>query len=306
VVPQAALAEGNPPDVECAGYDFYFKIDNIGDGGIVAGTYTGSSTDVDTNWNGQEITISNVATGGQSFDWASTLTVSQVVSKEGSSESVSTTGLPGTSGSVSDLTQQGLSHVTFCGDAQPEVTPTPEPTATPEPEVTPTPEPEVTPTPEPEVTPTPTATPVVTPTPPGTLFSVPAFSIVCGGSITVTNFASANVDDVLITPGGTVIAADGTYPLAPGDYTAVGRVGGDVVTDEVEFTIVACPTATPAPSGTVEAETGTPRVTPPSTDAGGMGGSGTSGNSLGFVLLLLGGLSLAGALLRPAGSRIRR
>ena len=73
-----------------------------GSGTATNGTYTGSSTDVESNWTGQEITISNVGTGGQAFDWSSTLTVSQVVSKEGSSEFVSTTGLPGTSGSVAD------------------------------------------------------------------------------------------------------------------------------------------------------------------------------------------------------------
>ena len=85
-------------------------------------------------------------------------------------------------------------------------------------------------------------------------------------------------------------------------------------TPEPEVTPTPAPTGTPAatptpqatPSGNVEQETGTPRITPPSTDTTDMGGNGTSGNSLGFVLLLLGGLSLAGALLRPAGSRIRR
>ena len=154
---------------------------------------------------------------------------------------------------------------------------------------------------------TPTPTPVATPTPPvgtPTLFSVPAFSKVCGGSITVTNFAAANVDDVLITPSDTVIAADGTFPLAPGNYVAVGRVDGTVVTDEVAFTIEACPVSTP--TGSVEAETGTPRITPPSTDATIGGDAGSAGSGLGPVLLLLGGLALAGALLRPAGARIRR
>ena len=58
----------------------------------------------------------------------------------------------------------------------------------------------------------------------------------------MTNFASANVDDVLVTPGDLVITADGTFPLAPGDYVAVGRVDDEVVTDEVPFTIEACPT----------------------------------------------------------------
>ena len=47
---------------------------------------------------------------------------------------------------------------------------------------------------------------------------------------------------MLITPGDVVIDADGTYPLEPGDYSAVGRVGGEVVTDAVPFTIEACPT----------------------------------------------------------------
>ena len=50
---------------------------------------------------------------------------------------------------------------------------------------------------------------------------------------------------MLITPGDVVINADGTYPLEPGDYSAVGRVGGEVVTDAVPFTIEACPTAAP-------------------------------------------------------------
>ena len=50
---------------------------------------------------------------------------------------------------------------------------------------------------------------------------------------------------MLITPGDVVINADGTYPLVPGDYNAVGRVGGEVVTDAVPFTIEACPTAAP-------------------------------------------------------------
>ena len=127
------------------------------------------------------------------------------------------------------------------------------------------------PRPRPTPTPEPTPTPQPTPTPNPTQFSVPAFAIECGGSITVTNFAAANVDDVLLSDG-TVIDADGTYELEPGDYTAVGRVGGEVVTDEVEFTIEACPTAeptptpTPTPDGGVGGATGTPNVTLPPTD----------------------------------------
>ena len=155
--PVALAAEGNPPGVECAGYAYYLKIDNLS-GGISAGSYSSGTADVTTNWPGQTITVSNVSNGGQDFDWASTKTVSQVVAKEGSEEFVITTGLPGKSGSVASEIQQGLSHVTFCGGEEPQPTPTP----TPEP--TPTPTPEVTSTPEPVVTPTPT-TPAQAPTP---------------------------------------------------------------------------------------------------------------------------------------------
>ena len=73
---------------------------------------------------------------------------------------------------------------------------------------------------------------------------MPSLSFQCGGSITVTNFAAASVDDVFVNPGGLVISSDGTFNLAPGDYTAVGRVDGQAVTDAAAFTIEACPAAT--------------------------------------------------------------
>ena len=85
------------------------------------------------------------------------------------------------------------------------------------------------------------------PTP--TLFGLPGIANDCGGTITVTNFAAANVDDVFVTPGNVIIDADGVYPFVPGDYVAVGRAGGEVVTEEFEFTIEACPTEpTPTPT----------------------------------------------------------
>ena len=159
----------------------------------------------------------------------------------------------------------------------------------------------------------PTPVPTPEPTPPTPVqFSVPAISIECGGSITVTNFAAANVEDVLITPGDLVIDGDGTFPLEPGDYTAVGRVGGEVVTEEpVEFTIEECPTEpTPAP-------------TPEPTPAGGVGGATdaacrngrhhapadrhagdaaqtTGGDSWRLILLALAGTLAAALLLTPA------
>jgi hypothetical protein len=159
-----AAADGNPPSVECAGYAYYLKIEGLG-GGISAGSYTDGTANVLTNWAGQTITISNVANGGQDFAWASTKTVSQVVSKEGQAEFFWTTGLPGKAGTVTSQIQQGLSHVTFCGDPEPAPTPTPTVAPTPTPTVAPTPTPTVAPTPTPTVAPTPTPTAVPTNTP---------------------------------------------------------------------------------------------------------------------------------------------
>ncbi len=190
-----------------------------------------------TNGSQDGVTIFDAT--GDAFSWSSTIGIDAVLVKAGSDNHAVYVYAPTSDSDESfgdtDLAngpnQQGISHISFCYDTtNPE--PTPTPTATPEP--------------------TPTATPTATPQ--GALFSVPAFSIECGGSITVTNFAAANVDDVLITPSDTVIDGDGTFPLEPGEYTAVGRVGGEVVTDEVAFTIEACPTEptpTPTPAPTL-------------------------------------------------------
>ena len=106
-----AAAEGNPPSAECAGFDFYFKIQAPENG-----AYDSSSPDVETNWPGQAITISNAADGNQEFDWASAQVVSQVVVKFGNDEVVLTGSLPGMSGSVDNNDQNAISHVTWCGD----------------------------------------------------------------------------------------------------------------------------------------------------------------------------------------------
>jgi hypothetical protein len=149
-----------------------------------------------------------------------------------------------------------------------------------------------------------TTTTSTTTQPTGTLFSFPAFSIECGGSITVTNFASALVDDVLITPGDIVIDGDGTTPLAPGEYHAVGRIGGVPAEGSVaDFTIEACPTTTTSaeettPGGSVE------ELTPPSTDTI---GAPTSGSTVSTSLLLVLAGALASALVViPAAARKRR
>jgi hypothetical protein len=143
-----------------------------------------------------------------------------------------------------------------------------------------------------------------TTTPTGSLFAFPTASIECGGSITVSNFASANVDDVLITGPGDdlIITADGTYPLVPGEYVGVGRVADEVVTDEFPFTIEACPTTTTSaettPGGSVE------ELTPPSTDTIGQPTSGST-VSTGLLLVLAGILSMA-LVAVPAAARKRR
>lgn len=210
LTPATALAaEGNPPDVECAGYAYYLKIDGLS-GGIVAGSYTDGTANVVTNWAGQTITISNVTNGGQDFDWASTKTVSQVVSKEGADEFFWTTGLPGMSGSVTSQIQQGLSHVTFCGNAEPAPTPTPTVAPTPTPTVAPTPTPTLAPTPTPTVAPTvaPTATPTLAPTP------------------TVAPTATPTVaPTVAPTPTGTVAAATGRPEITPPATDSSGSSG---------------------------------------------------------------------------------
>ena len=145
------------------------------------------------------------------------------------------------------LDEAGIDH-----DVSHWVTYDPEPTPSPTP-VEPTPTPVVTPSPTPVVTPSPTPTPTQ-----GVLFAVPAFAIECGGTLTVTNFEAANVDAAVVDPVGLVILEDGVYPLEPGDYRIYGVLDNEVVTDEVEFTIEACPTEptpTPVPTPTPPAPT---------------------------------------------------
>jgi hypothetical protein len=145
LVAPAAASAGGPLDDDCAGYDFYLKIDNVGNGGVENGSYTDGTPNVPTNWDGQTITVTDST--GQAFDWAATRPVDQVFVKFGTDSFIAAGGL---AGHVDNDDKNAISHVTFCGN-EPEATPTPEPepTPTPEPEVTPTPEPEVTPTPEP-------------------------------------------------------------------------------------------------------------------------------------------------------------
>jgi hypothetical protein len=123
------------------------------------------------------------------------------------------------------------------------------------------------PTPTP-VTPTPTPTPVVTPTPTPVVTPTPT----------------------PVTPTPTPVTPTPT-PVDP---------------TPTPVTPTPTPAVTPTPTGTVEAATGTPRITPPPTDSTFEVGTGSSGSGFGLVMLLLGALALAGALVRPAGTRSRR
>jgi hypothetical protein len=129
--PAPAMAGGGAPLAACGDLALYFKIDDIPDAGIQAGVLTAVSAGVDTNWDGQEITIANVSDDGQAFDWTSTEPVAMVAWKEADSSFWSDDGLPGTTGSVVDSIEQGISHVVFCGRvAEATATPTATPYAT--------------------------------------------------------------------------------------------------------------------------------------------------------------------------------
>jgi len=208
LAPTANAAEGNPPTTECAGYAYYFKIDE-GAGVISAKTYTSATNNVVTNWPGQEITISNIGGGGQTFDWAATMGVSKVVTKEGSNDVFHVYDPPALSGPVADETDLGLSHITFCGDDPVEETepPVTEPPVT-EPPVT---EPPVTapPVTAPPVTAPPVTAPPVTAPPPTTPPTVVPSQIV---------LAETGTPSVTLPPtdaiGGNAAPSDGTWRLA--------------------------------------------------------------------------------------------
>ena len=112
---------GNP---DCAdlGYSLTFKIDT---GDLEERTYEwDEGNPVDSDWDGQSITITDLSDDGQTFSWTSTLAVSAVLVKAGSDNHNLYSYDPAVLGD-DDLTrgdgQQGISHVSFCGD-------TPEPT----------------------------------------------------------------------------------------------------------------------------------------------------------------------------------
>ena len=93
-------------------------------------------------------------------------------------------------------------------------------------------------------TPTPTPTPTATPTEPSAPASLDISFTDCTvatgeGAIIVTGFNDP-IQKLVVTPGDLVITKDGTYPLAPGEYSwqyTAGHWGGG----GDDFTIGACP-----------------------------------------------------------------
>jgi hypothetical protein len=163
--------------------------------------------DVESNWNGQTITLSGWSAEGQAFNWSSALPVNGVLIKGGNNNALYTY-VPAGSGDTG-LThgpgQQAISHLLFCGD------PTPPPT---DPPVTapPVTAPPVT---APPVTAPPVTAPPVT-APPVTAPPVTAPPVTAPPSQQVLAVTGAPI--VTLPPtdslGGTAGPSDGSWRLA--------------------------------------------------------------------------------------------
>jgi uncharacterized repeat protein (TIGR01451 family) len=115
------------------------------------------------------------------------------------------------------------------------------------------------------------------------------------GNTEVKDTSQAHVDVAEPTPTPTPTPTDAPTPTPTPTATA---------TLPTEPTPT--PTATAKPTGGVEAETGTPKVTlPPTSTVDGTGDGGT-GSSLPIILIALLGIAMAIGLLSPASSRSRR
>jgi len=150
--PTSSLASTENPTCADAGYSLSFKIDT---GSLANKTYKAGDAVVVTNWDGQEITLSNLSNDGQTFDWSSTKPVSLVIVKAGSDNHRSYQYDPPASsgtGLTHGAGQQGISHISFCGSP---LLSTPPPTTPPSPPIS---------TPPPPTTPPPTTPPTVAPT----------------------------------------------------------------------------------------------------------------------------------------------
>ena len=107
---------GNPTCTDLnPAWTLSFKIDT---GALKNETYTSETASVVTNWAGQEITLSGISEAGQTFNWSSTLAVSGVLVKAGNDNHALYTYVPpvtSDAGLTHGPSQQGISHLTFCG-----------------------------------------------------------------------------------------------------------------------------------------------------------------------------------------------
>jgi hypothetical protein len=228
IAPTTVNAQGADPfnSDECEGYTYYFKIQAPSDG-----TYDDGDSGVETNWPGQVITISNGADGNQEFDWASTEVVLKVAVKFGNDYFHPAIAADGLSGHVDNNNQNGISHVTWCGNPVTTTTTT-------------------------ETTDTET---------------------------TETQTTETQTTETQTTETQTT----------------------ETETTETETTETQ--TTETTPEGSVEAETGTPDVTPPSTDTGSISGpSSPSGSAWQLLLVAMAGLLATVLLLTPAAEARKR
>jgi hypothetical protein len=164
IAPTSSLAIEKNPTCADSGYPLSFKIDT---GTLANKTYQAGDASVVTNWEGQQITLSNLSGDGQTFDWSSTKPVSLVIVKAGDdNHRFYTYAPPATSGTglTHGQGQQGISHIDFCGATQQSAPPSSAPPSSAPPS---TPPPGAT-TPPPGATATPTVAPTAggaTPTP---------------------------------------------------------------------------------------------------------------------------------------------
>jgi hypothetical protein len=191
---------------------------------------------------------------------------------------------PPTTASVTYTGEAGVLTLSHCDGTQP--TPTPSqpvqtesvpPTDSPTPAITDSPTPAITDSPTPSITDSPT--PAITDSPTPAITDSPTPSITDSPTPSITDSP---------TPSASESQPVQTETLPTPTPTATPAA-----------------TPTPTPSGSVQAETGTPKITPPSTDALGTTGS-TGGNGLPMVLAAVSALLLAVLVATPARKRSRR
>ena len=234
------------------------------------GVYENGDAGVETNWSGQVITVSNAADGNQQFDWAATQVVLKVTVKYGNQHFHGSIAPDGLSGTVDNNNQNAISHVTWCGSPVTTTTTT-DTTSTETTDTTSTDTTETTDTETTSTTETTDTTSTVT------------------TETTDTETTDTETTDTETTD--TVTTTTDTSSTTTSQTTETTQTTETVVT----------------PEGSVEAETGTPDVTPPSTDTGSISGpSSPSGSAWQLLLVAMAGLLATVLLLTPAPEARKR